>query len=43
MSTNFTVSFFDEETNTIKGVYGHWDGYLRHAGKTRWKDPAKEL
>ena len=48
MSTNFTVSFFDEETNTIKGVYGHWDGYLSHVGKTLLKsyntfDKAKEL
>ena len=28
MSTRSTIAYFDDDTNTIKGVYCHFDGYV---------------
>ena len=32
MSTNSTISYYDETTDTIKGIYCHWDGYIEYLG-----------
>jgi hypothetical protein len=48
MSTNATISYFDEETKKYHSIYSHWDGHLESVGKVLKRsysslDKVKEL
>lgn len=48
MATRSTIWYKDEETNTYKGIYCHWDGYPSNNGSLllhnyRTIDEVKEL
>jgi hypothetical protein len=37
MSTNATIAYYDEETDSVKSQYLHWDGHDDSAGLTLYR------